>query len=87
MKRGKHIYRHAGVCDCSSDTDTTKSHQSTEAEEYRHSQATPGGQRQRKRERESTCLADMRKRGDEVKCLYKGAGKYGYEHCVCNRDM
>lgn len=45
-QRQTHI-AHIAVCDCRSDTDTTKSHQSTEAEEYRHSQATPGGQSER----------------------------------------
>lgn len=58
----------------------------------RLSSFTGNPRRTEKAKRESTCLADMRKRGDSKrrgmrKCLYKGAGKYGYEHCVCNRDM
>lgn len=49
-------------------------------------------ERERERERESICSADTRRKEVTVKremrkCLYKRAGKYGYGHCVCNREM
>lgn len=52
----------------------------------------PQEDRERERERESICSADTRRKEVTVKremrkCLYKGAGKYGYGHCVYNREM
>lgn len=70
------------MCDCRSDTDTTKSHQSTEAEDYRHSQATSGGQRERAFTQLTWGGKGVTVKRETRKYLYKGAGMD-----VCNREM